>query len=107
MVKKDPDNLDALLHSWSELPAPTQRLAAPVWQRIEACGASLSWAAGAVDWLREIDARIARPQVMAALVVVALLLGAGLAEMRTRSAVARVDAEMSARYLAMLDLAGR
>jgi len=107
MGKKDPDNLDALLHGWSELPEPTQRLGAPVWQRIEAHGARLSWAESAVDWLREIDAHIARPQVMAALVVVALLLGAGLAEMRTRSAVARVDAEMSARYLALLEPVSR
>lgn len=44
---------------------------------------------------------------MAALVVMALLLGLGLAELRNRYDVAQVDAEMSARYLALLEPAGR
>ena len=107
MLNKDPDNLDHLLRSWTEAPAPTGRLNGPVWRRIEERTARLS----VIEWfgffLRALDGRLARPRAMAALVAMALLLGVGLAEMRTRSDAARIDAEMSARYMALLELAGR
>jgi hypothetical protein len=107
MVNKEPDNLGDLLHRWTELPAPARKLDVPVWQRIEARGARFSWSERMIGFLGELDLRFARPQAMAALIAVALLLGLGLAELRTRYDVARVDAEMSARYLALLEPAGR
>ncbi len=102
MDNKAPDHFDQLLHSWTETPAPSGCLTAPVWQRIEARGMRLPWSERTVDFLRELDLRFARPQAMAALAAVALLLGFGVAAFETRRAVARVDAEMSARYLALL-----
>jgi hypothetical protein len=105
-VNKNSDNLGDLLHSWKDLPAPTGKLERPVWQRIEASGARVSWSARMADLLSELELRFARPQAMAALVAVALLVGLGLAELRSRSDLARVDAEMSARYLALLEPAG-
>jgi hypothetical protein len=106
MDKKAHKDLDPLLQSWTELPAPSGRLDAPVWLLIAARGARLSWTERAVDLLRELDARFARPQAMATLVAVALLLGVGLAELRARNDIVRIDAEMSARYLALLEPAG-
>ena len=107
MVNKEPDDLGALLRRWTELPAPAGRLDGPVWQRIEARNARFSWSERLIGFLGELDLQFARPQAMAALVAVALLLGLGLAELRARNDVARVDAEMSARYLALLEPAGR
>jgi hypothetical protein len=106
-VNKEPDNLGDMLHSWTEVPAPAGKLDVPVWQRIEARGARLSWSERMMGFLGELDLRFARPQALAALVAVALLLGLGLAELRTRYDIARVDAEMSARYLALLEPTGR
>jgi len=103
MVDHDPDHLGHLLHSWTETPVPTGGLDAPVWQRIETRNARLTWSERGTELLRLLDAWFARPQALAALVAVALLFGFGLAELRVRYAVARVDAEMSARYLALLE----
>lgn len=99
----DPDRLDGLLRSWTGTPAPNGGLDAPVWRRIEARSARLTWVERLTDVLHELDARLARPQALAALVALALVLGLGLAEWRTQKAAARVDVEMSARYLALLD----
>ena len=107
MASKDPDNFDRLLHSWTELPAPIGKLDIPVWQRIEVSGARLAWSERVNDLFRELDARFARPQAMVALVALALLLGVGLAELRSYKDAARVDAEMSARYLALLEPVSR
>jgi len=107
MASKERDDFDRLLHSWTEFPAPSGRLGIPVWQSIEVRCARLPWSEQVIDLLRELDNRFARPRAMAAVVAVALLLGVGLAELRTHNEAARVDAEMSARYLAMLDPVSR
>jgi hypothetical protein len=60
-----------------------------------------------IDLLRELDTRFAHPRAMAAVVAVALLLGVGVAQLRTHNEAARVDAEMAARYLAMLEPVSR
>jgi hypothetical protein len=106
-MKNDPDNFDHLLHSWNEVPAPSGRLASPVWQRIEAVGRHAGWFGGIIMALRELDARFARPQAIAAVVALSLLVGFGVAELRARYDARQTDTEMSARYLSMLDLNGR
>jgi len=95
------------MRSWTGLPAANGQLEGPVWQRIEAREKRFSWLERARRFLSELDLRFARPQAMVALVAVALLVGLGLAELRSRSDSARVDAEMSARYLAMLEPVSR
>ena len=99
----DPDRLDGLLRSWTGTPVPTGGLDAPVWRRIEARSARLTWMERLTDVAHALDVRLARPQALAALVALALVLGLGLAEWRTESAAARVDAEMSARYMALVN----
>ena len=102
-MKHDPDNLDHLLREWHGVPAPDGRLAAPVWQRIETVKGRASWFGIFVMRLHELDVCCARPQVVAAVIAVGLLVGLGCAELRTRQAALQIDSEMSARYLALIE----
>lgn len=106
-VKPESDHLETLLRSWSETPAPDARLAAPVWQRIEAAGGRAGWADRLVMFVHELDARVIRPRAIAALFVASLLVGVGIAEFRTIYDAHEIDREMSARYLSMLDTSSR
>jgi hypothetical protein len=106
-MKPDPDDLDHLLHEWNRLPAPDGRLAGPVWQRIELGAGSAGWFGSVTLCLRELDLRFTRPQAVAAILAIGLLVGVGLAELRTRYNATQVDAEMSARYLSLLDVNNR
>ena len=89
------------------MPAPSGRLAGPVWQRIESSPGRASWFGSVTMFLRELDVRFARPHTIAAVVAIGLLVGMGFAELRTRYIAKRIDAEMSARYLALLDVNNR
>jgi hypothetical protein len=73
----DPDRLDGLLRSWTGAPAPTGGLDAPVWRRIEARSARLTWGKRLTDVLHALDVRLALPQALAALVALSLALGLG------------------------------
>lgn len=106
-MKPDHDNLDPLLHSWSEMPVPSGQLAGPVWQRIEALGGHASWFSRLVVAVYDLDARFSRPRAIAAVLAASVLIGIGMAELRTRYADRQVDTEMSARYLSMLDTSNR
>jgi hypothetical protein len=106
-MKNDPDDLDHLLQEWNGMPAPSGRLAGPVWQRIESAHGRASWFGSLTMLLRELDACFARPQVIAAVVAVGLLVGMGFAELHTRYNATQIDAEMSARYLSLLDVNNR
>jgi hypothetical protein len=106
-MKPSPDNLDDLLHSWNEVPASSGRLAGPVWQRIEAVGGRASWFGRMTMALHELDLRFARPQALAVMIALGLLIGVGVAELRMRYDVLQTDSEMSVRYLSMLDTNGR
>jgi hypothetical protein len=55
----------------------------------------------------DLDARFARPRAIATLVAASLLIGIGIAELRTRYDAHQIDSEMSARYLSMLDTSNR
>lgn len=106
-MKNNPDDLDRLLQEWNGMPVPSGRLAGPVWQRIEASHGRASWFGSITMRLRELDVRFARPQAIAAVVAVGLLVGMGFAELRTRYNATQIDAEMSARYLSLLDVNNR
>jgi hypothetical protein len=106
-MKPNPDKLDRLLRSWSEVPAPSGRLPGPVWQRIESGLKRGDWFGQAVMLLHELDARFARPQAIAALLAFAMALGVGLAELHVRRAAMRNDAEMSVRYISLLETENR
>ena len=106
-MKPDPDDLDHLLHEWNSLPEPDGRLAGPVWQRIEADARHTGWFGNMALRLHELDMRFTRPQAIAAVIAIGLLVGVGLAELRTRYNATQVDAEMSARYLSLLDVNNR
>lgn len=106
-MKHDPDNLNHLLQEWNEMPVPDGRLAGPVWERIKAVQGRASWFDGLLMRLRELDVRFARPQTLAAVVAFSLLIGFGFAAFHTRYNAKQMDAEMSARYLSMLDVSRR
>jgi hypothetical protein len=106
-MKNDPDDFDHLLHEWNEMPAPGGRLAGPVWQRIEEASGRNRWFGSLAMRLQELEASFSRPQFIAAVVAVALLVGMGFAELRTRYDATQADTEMSARYLSLLDVNNR
>jgi hypothetical protein len=106
-MKNNPDDLDHLLQEWNGMPASSGRLAGPVWRRIEAAHGRASWFGSITMLLHELDVRFARPQAIAAVVAVGLLVGMGFAELRTRYNATQIDAEMSARYLSLLDVNNR
>lgn len=106
-MKSDRDSLEPLLKSWSEVPAPSGRLAGPVWQRIEAVGGRASWFGNFIMGLHDLDTRFSRPRAIAVVVAASLLVGVGIAELRTRYDAQQIDTEMSARYLSMLDTSNR
>jgi len=106
-MKHDPDNLNHFLHEWNDMPAPDGRLAGPVWERIEVARGRASWFDSLLMRLRELDVRFARPQAFAAVLALSLLVGMGFAVLHTRYNATRIDAEMSARYLSMLDVSRR
>ena len=103
-MKHEPDDLDQLLQSWQKVPTPSGRLTAPVWRNIEATGGRASWFGNLTMALRELDLRIARPAALATVVAFALLVGLGLAELRSLYTARRIDTEMSTRYLSMIDV---
>ncbi|MBK9989416.1 MAG: hypothetical protein IPP19_01455 [Verrucomicrobia bacterium] len=106
-MKNDPDDLDRLLQEWTALPAPSGQLASPVWQRIESGDRRASWFGNLTMLLRELEMRFARPHAIVAVVAVGLLVGVFFAEVRTRYNATQIDAEMSARYLSLLDVSHR
>jgi len=87
--------------------APSGRLAGPVWQRIESSHGRASWFGSMTMFLRELDVRFARPHTIAAVVAIGLLVGMGFAELRMRYNATQIDSEMTARYLALLDVSNR
>jgi len=101
------DDLDHLLKEWKDTPLPEGRLNVPVWRRIEAVQSGSGWFSRLVLSFYELDDRFARPRVLMALLAFSLLLGVGVAELRTRYEAYQVDSEMSARYLSMLDVQNR
>lgn len=106
-MKSDHDDLKPLLRSWSEVPAPSGRLAGSVWQRIEADGGKAGWFSRLVMAVYDLDASFARPRAIAVVVAASLLVGVGFAELRTKYDAHQIDSEMSARYLSMLDTSSR
>jgi hypothetical protein len=106
-MKPTPDDLDHLLHEWNSLPAPDGRLAEPVWQRIAADHGRTGWFGNMTLRLYELDLRFTRPQAIAAVIAFGLLVGVGLAELQTHYNATQADAEMSARYLSLLDVNNR
>ena len=106
-MKLDRDNLDPFLRSWSEVPVPSGQLAGPVWRRIEASGGRAGWFGRLAMAIYTLDARFARPQAIAVVLVASMLLGVGVAELRSRFEAREVDAEMAVRYLSMLDTNNR
>lgn len=106
-MKNDPDDIDHLLQEWTGLPAPSGHLAGPVWQRIESEHGRASWFGNLTMILRELEVRFARPHAIVAVVAIGLLAGVFFAELRTRYNATQIDAEMSARYLSLLDVSRR
>jgi hypothetical protein len=106
-MQSQSDHLDDLMRSWTTVPRPAPGTAAEVWRAIHSQGIAMAPCGVAARAVRALDLWLARPQTIAALVAVALLLGAGLAEMRAQYEEVRIDNEMSARYLALIEPVSR
>lgn len=93
------DPLDPLLDRWSNIPEPSPRLSAEVWQRI-ATGESLAPVQG--PWAT-FEAWLARPAFALGFVAACALLGLFLAEVRIGQVQRDRNAQLARSYLHLID----
>lgn len=94
-----PDPLDPLLDRWSEIPEPSSRLAANVWQRIalhEGKARPAGVWATLENWL-------GRPAFAVGFVAACALLGLFLAEIRVSHLQRERSAQLARSYLLLID----
>jgi hypothetical protein len=100
MKPPPPDPLDPLLNRWSDVPDPSPRLAADVWQRI-ATGEEQPGQAGGLwvilqDWF-------GRPAFAVSFVVGCALVGLFVAELRVSHVQRERSAQLARSYLLLID----
>lgn len=95
-----PDPLDPLLDRWSDVPDPSPRLAATVWQRIatgqEQPGHATGWWLTLQDWF-------GRPAFATGFVVGCALVGLFMAELRVSHLQRERSAQLARSYLSLID----
>jgi hypothetical protein len=99
-MKTPPDPLDPLLDRWSEIPDPSTRLAANVWQRIAVNENKLGWNTGLwanLEWL------FRRPAFAVGFVTACALLGLFMAEIRVSNLQRERNAQLARSYLLLID----
>ena len=99
-MKPPPDPLDPLLDRWSEVPDPSPRLAANVWQRI---AVSESKAAQTTGLWSMVESWFARPAFATGFVVACALIGLFMAELRVSHMQRERSAQLARSYLLLID----
>lgn len=92
-----PDPLDPLLDRWSDVPEPTGRMAANVWQKIATeQTAPQGWRSILENWF-------GRPAFTAGFVAACALVGLLVAEMRVSHMQRERNAQLARSYLLLID----
>jgi hypothetical protein len=95
-----PDPLDPLLDRWSEIPDPSPRLAANVWQRIAVSENQPSRTTGV--WAT-LESWFSRPAFAVGFVTACALLGLFMAELRVSHMQRERNAQLARSYLLLID----
>jgi len=95
-----PDPLDPLLDRWSEIPDPSSRLAANVWQRIAVSESKPIRVTGVWETL---ESRFGRPAFAVGFVTACALLGLFMAELRVSHLQRERNAQLARSYLLLID----
>ena len=95
-----PDPLDPLLDRWSEIPDPSSRLSANVWQRIAVSESKPSRTLGV--WAT-LESWLGRPAFAIGFVTACALLGLFMAELRVSHLQRERNAQLARSYLLLID----
>ena len=93
-----PDPLDPLLDRWSQVPEPSNRLTADVWQRI-ATGEEIR----PDGWRHLLEVWFSRPAFAVGFVAACALLGLFMAELRVSHQQRERSAQLVRSYLLLID----
>ncbi|MES1167915.1 MAG: hypothetical protein ABUL61_01970 [Oleiharenicola lentus] len=99
-MKPPPDPLDPLLDRWTEVPDPSPRLSANVWQRIAVSEGQGSQSAGIWAMLENL---FGRPAFAVGFVVGCALVGLFMAELRVNHLQRERNAQLARSYLLLID----
>ncbi len=95
-----PDPLDPLLDRWSEIPDPSSRLSANIWQRIAVSESKPSRTTGLWAML---ECWLGRPVFAVGFVTACALLGLFMAELRVSHLQRERNAQLARSYLLLID----
>lgn len=95
-----PDPLDPLLDRWTQIPDPSTRLSANVWQRIAVSESKASLTSGVWE---TVESWFSRPAFAVSFVTACALLGLFLAEMRVSQHQRERSAQLARSYLLLID----
>lgn len=95
-----PDPLDPLLDRWSEIPDPSSRLSANIWQRIAVSESKPSRTTGLWAML---ECWLGRPAFAVGFVTACALLGLFMAELRVSHLQRERNAQLARSYLLLID----
>ncbi len=95
-----PDPLDPLLDRWSEIPDPSIRLSANVWQRI---ALSENKTSRTTDVWATLESWLGRPAIAVGFVTACALLGLFMAELRVSHMQRERSAQLARSYLLLID----
>lgn len=95
-----PDPLDPLLDRWSEIPDPSSRLSANVWQRIAVSESKPGRTTGV--WAT-LESWFSRPAFAVGFVTACALLGLFMAELRVSHLQRERNAQLARGYLLLID----